>query len=108
LAVPASQVNNRHIYEAIKERSIKRVFIGLYRVAASVGHDKFYTVRGVEASYTNWFPGKPDNYAGNEGCGELVYKAPYLKYGADVAGKWDDIPCYGHSRHFICQLSFQN
>ena len=108
LAVPTSSSNNYRIYEAIKSRNIGRAFIGLYRVDKNLGSNKFYNVRGIEAGYSNWHSGQPSNSAGGiEACTEVMYKSPYFNSGRDVVGTWNDLPCSGFPRHYVCQISFQ-
>ncbi|XP_062607293.1 perlucin-like protein [Saccostrea cucullata] len=45
------------------------------------------------ATYTNWGPGLPDNYANNEDCGTLWNHYGFL---------WNDKYC-GHHVNFICE-----
>ncbi|CAG2195259.1 COLEC12 [Mytilus edulis] len=44
-------------------------------------------------TFTNWFPGQPDNNHDNQNCLQLVKKFGY---------KWDDFPC-GRLHAFICE-----
>ncbi|CAB4015045.1 signal peptide, CUB and EGF-like domain-containing 2, partial [Paramuricea clavata] len=73
-----------------------------------LGTNKIYTVHGVEPSYTNWLPGEPNDSGGIEDCVELVYKSRFWKNGGDVGGQWNDLPCNGYPRHFVCQMSSQS
>jgi hypothetical protein len=58
-------------------------YIGLHDKVTQGTHE---WVTGEAVSYTNWFPGEPNNYGGVEDCG-LMY--------AD--GAWNDTPCTGQS-----------
>ena len=106
LAVPTNSTNNRHIYEAIKARSIGVVYIGLYRVDKNLGYNKFYDVRGIEARYSNWYSAEPNNLGGREACTEMIYKSQHFYGGREVAGKWNDLSCSGYTRHYVCQVSY--
>ena len=107
LAVPTNSINNRHIYEATKARNIGEIFVGLYRVDKNLGSNKFYNVRGIEPRYSNWYSAEPNNEGGGEACTILIYKSPHFHGGRDVVGKWNDLPCSGYPRHYVCQVSFQ-
>jgi hypothetical protein len=87
----------------MKAINVHTAFIGLYRVANGLGTNKFYTVRGVEPTYTNWFPAQPSDSGGNEDCAEMI--PAHWKYGGDVGGQWNDLPCH-YPRHYVCQMSF--
>ena len=89
------------------QSSIGTVFIGLYRVDKNLGSNKFYDVRGIEARYSNWYSAEPNNSGGGEACTELIYKSQDFKAARDVNGKWNDLPCNGYPRHYVCQVSFQ-
>ena len=99
LAVPKSTENNRHIYEALKQRKVNRAWIGVYRGAGN----KFYTVRDVEISYTNWSNGEPNNSGGEEDCAEIWYEKGVSNFDVEDGG-WNDLPCSNYFRHFICQM----
>ncbi|CAB4044916.1 mannan-binding lectin [Paramuricea clavata] len=107
MAVPSNATNNQHIYQAMKSNNVGTAYIGFYRVSNGLETNKFYTVRGVEASYTNWLAGEPNNSGAKEDCVELVYKSPFWKNGGDVGGQWNDLPCKGYPRHYVCETSFQ-
>jgi hypothetical protein len=94
LAVPRSKENEQRIYEAMKERKVSRVYIGVYRGTGDF-RNKFYTVENdVETSYTNWAVDEPSNGGGHEDCVEIIVQT----------SGWNDFPCSGHPRHFICEL----
>ncbi|CAB4002646.1 Hypothetical predicted protein [Paramuricea clavata] len=106
LAVPTSKINNLHIFQAMKASNVHKAFIGLYKVADGLGTNTFYTVRGVEPTYTNWYPGQPSDSGGNEDCGEML--PAHSTSGGDVGGQWNDLPCNDRfPRHYVCQTSFQ-
>ena len=106
--MPTSKINNQHIYEIIKASNVGTAYIGLFREDKGLQTNKFYTVRGVEPSYTNWLTGEPNDSGGNEDCVEMVFKSPFLKNGSEGGGKWNDLPCNGFPRHFVCQMSSQS
>ena len=94
LAVPRSKENEQHIYEAMKEREVTKAHIGVYRGTGDL-RNKFYAVENdVETSYTNWAVDEPSNSGGHEDCVEIIVQ---------ISG-WNDLPCSGHPRHFICEL----
>ena len=105
--MPRNMANNLHIYEAMKGRNVDMAFIGARRGKGSL-KTKFYSVGGVELSFTNWYPKEPNNE--NEGCVEIIYKTNYKSYQKngtqDFGGKWNDKSC-GTSRRYICQLSLE-
>ncbi|VDI36192.1 Hypothetical predicted protein [Mytilus galloprovincialis] len=51
-----------------------------------------------EFNYTDWAPGQPDNYAGNENCLHLY---------ATQAMKWNDMTCTYKNR-FICEKEYSD
>ena len=78
---------NYAIWNVAKEKSLIHPFIGLVRHRDK----KFYTVKGIKPSYTNWAPGEPNN-PDREHCGHYYFNN----------GKWNDDPC-SSNYHFICQ-----
>ena len=93
LAVPRSKENEQHIYEAMKEREVTKAHIGVYRGTGDL-RNTFYTVENdVETSYTNWVD-EPSNSGGHEDCVEIIVQT----------GGWNDLPCSGYPRNFICEL----
>ncbi|XP_054742940.1 perlucin-like [Anastrepha obliqua] len=61
-------------------------------------HDGKFVWNGAENeefTFTNWLPGMPDNWRGDEHCVEIGFKE---------LGKWNDNRCRYH-RHFICEVS---
>ena len=96
LAVPTSTSNNQHILEAMRSQGVTKAYIGLYRVASGLGNNKFYTVGGFVPSYTNWNTNEPNNSGGHEDCVDIW-----------PGGHWNDLPCQGYPRHYICQISFR-
>ena len=103
LAVPTSHTINQYIYNLLRRKGIDKAFIGLYRVHWSVPGSPFYTVFGAKPSFTKWHNGEPSNSGGREGCTELVHRASFWG-GGDHGGEWNDLPCTGYSRHYVCQL----
>lgn len=100
MAVPKTKENNQHIYEALREHNINRAWIGLHRGTGNLSN-KFYTVGNVEVSYINWSNDEPNNSGGREGCVEIWG----IEGSGDSNGKWNDLSCSGHPRHFICHFS---
>ena len=86
----------------MKSNKTQTVWIGLYKVASGLGANKFYTVNGEEASYTNWKQLEPNDFGGEEDCVELVYMASYFT--GDVGGKWNDNSCdKKQAKNYVCQ-----
>jgi Lectin C-type domain len=46
---------------------------------------------GSSSSYTQWAPGEPNSYGGNEDCTEML-----------MDGTWNDLDCSDH-RGFVCE-----
>ena len=44
--------------------------------------------------YSNWLPGQPDNYGGNENCMHIISGDP---------GKWNDAPCDYRGHITMCE-----
>ncbi len=97
LAVPSSLENNKHIYQAIKERNFATAWIGVHKVG-----ETFHTIHGGEITFKNWYDGEPSG--GAEYCVELMY-TPLWKKHDDAGGKWNDATCSPTNRYYICQLS---
>ena len=103
MAVPENSDMNEKIYQVLKSRNVGTVWIGVYRD----DNDKFITVSGADISYTNWFPGEPNNVGGNEDCAQLVNIVYWnANYGGGV-GRWNDAPCKRSYAYYICELKTQ-
>lgn len=66
----------------------------VFRWSTSGGSDLL-----AENTYSNWYPGEPNNQGGNEDCMHMMTK-----------GQWNDLPCdqtYYHMR-FVCQRYANN
>ena len=109
LVVPRNASDIMKIYETMKTESVCTAYIGLYRVAAGLGHT-FYTVRGAAPKYTYWYKGEveePNDYGGDEDCVEMVNKVWYFRGSqVDLRGAWNDVHCNGGQK-FVCELSFK-
>ncbi len=104
LAVPENSDINEKIYQVLKSRNIGTVWIGVHRHA----NDKFITVSGTDVSYTNWYPGEPNNGGGNEDCVQMVSIVYWnTKYGA-AAGRWNDASCTASRSNYVCELNFKS
>ena len=98
LAVPTNSDINNQIYQVIKQLGLPTVWIGVYRG----DNGSFITVNGVNILYTNWYPGKPNNF--NEDCVELMNVALW-KADIGAAGRWNDVPCSVSYRYYVCERS---
>ncbi|CAC5417437.1 unnamed protein product [Mytilus coruscus] len=58
-----------------------------------------WAATGKDFTYTNWFPGDPDNWKTGENCLELTWLD-------GIPGKWNDQDCSFVS-HFICEMDQQ-
>lgn len=96
LALPTNANNNHRIFQIMTSKGAHRAWIGFYRVANGLGNNKVYTVTGVSPSYTSWAQHEPNNAGGKEDCVEMIPGA-----------RWNDLPCSGHPRRYVCQISFQ-
>ncbi|GFR96298.1 metalloendopeptidase [Elysia marginata] len=54
----------------------------------------FVTATGEPAEFTKWGGVEPNNYGNREDCTEM-----------NKASTWNDLPCTGYTRHFICQAN---
>ncbi|RUS81615.1 hypothetical protein EGW08_010628 [Elysia chlorotica] len=54
----------------------------------------FVTVTGEPVAFTKWGGVEPNNYGNREDCTEI-----------NKAGTWNDLPCTGYLRHFVCQTN---
>ena len=82
----------------MKKLGMPTVWIGVYRG----DNASLITVNGVDVSYTNWYPGEPNNIDGTENCVELMSVS---LWNADVgaAGRWNDVPCSFSYRYYVCE-----
>ena len=90
---------NEKMYQIMKSRKITTAWIGVHRHVSG----KFITVSGVDISFTNWYPGEPNNNAGSEDCVELMNKVSWVN-DVDASGKWNDLDCSDSSCYYICEL----
>ena len=103
LAVPENSDINDKIYQVLKTRNIGTVWIGVHRD----NNDNFITVSGANVSYTNWYPGEPNNAGGNEDCVKMMNIVNWnTNYGA-AAGRWNDAPCTYSKTYYVCELKTQ-
>lgn len=64
-----------------------------------IGIEGFYVWDGDSSTYTNWYPGEPNNSQGNEDCVEDRFADPTQgKY----SQQWNDFPCT-QQNPFICE-----
>ena len=87
-------INSRAENQAIGTRSSHTMFIGLHRDPKD--QSRWLWVDGSRPTFTNWYPGEPNNHGGGEACVELYPQ----KHGL----KWNDFPCSG-PRRYICETS---
>ena len=99
MAAPTTSENNQYIYEAIKDRNIPTVWIGVHRVGK-----KYHTVHGGEITFNKWLPGEP---SGDGDCVELINR-PLWNKNEDAAGSWNDLGCSYSDRYYICQRLSNN
>ena len=55
-----------------------------------------YLSSGKEPSFSNWYPGQPDDWRSGEDCVQFWFP------GASKLGKWNDNACK-NSRHYVCE-----
>lgn len=89
LAVPRNNEENNAIWRDAQRRGLSYPFIGLLRHQDK----KFYTIKGVKPSYTNWGTKEP-NGPNSEHCEHFL----------SSSAKWNDISCTNRY-HFVCQKS---
>ena len=89
---------NEKMYQIMKSRKITTAWIGVHRHVSG----KFITVSGVDVSFTNWYPGKPDNYGGVQDCVEFINMVWWVN--GEGAGRWNDVDCSGSGYYHICEL----
>lgn len=86
------------VYNGLVGTNRSDLWIGLSDIAQE---GLFKLVDGSTPTYTNWYPGNPDDGYSNEDCAEMNYG----DYAHD--GHWNDFPCdngYGRVTGFICEL----
>lgn len=81
----------------------KQVFLGLVDPAKKP--KVFQWVDNSPLNYTNWQPGQPDDFGGNQFCGTIVTSlATNAFYKNWTVGKWDDVDC-SLPYDGICQMT---
>ncbi|XP_018017012.1 macrophage mannose receptor 1 [Hyalella azteca] len=92
-----SEDENKFILDSIQD-DYKNTWIGL--IALDNGS---YTswVDGNLITYTNWYPGEPNNQFGLEDCVGMMYS-----YAGAGQGQWDDMPCDNIER-YVCKTQFK-
>ncbi|RWS18611.1 ladderlectin-like protein, partial [Leptotrombidium deliense] len=70
-------------------------YLGATRVP---GTDKWQWPNGKIMEYSNWNPGEPNNWRGNENCIQFYNNIGY-------PGKWNDYGCY-KGEYTFCQIEF--
>ncbi|GFR77938.1 metalloendopeptidase [Elysia marginata] len=87
IAFPTSQEEN----VLLKSFTPNRIFLGISDLAEE---GRFVTHTGDTLGFTKWSRSQPDNYRYSEDCVEMF-----------KTSTWNDLPCTGRRRHFICQAN---
>ena len=83
-----SELENNFISYQLNKKK-QRFWIGAQRKT----NRSWLWTDGSSFDYENFFPGKPENFLGNQSC---------LDIGFNVRDSWDDQPC-GHQLPFVCK-----
>lgn len=78
-----------------RQQSSRHFWIGLQRVPFD--HSVWVWVDGSPLTFSDWYPGQPDNYRQEEFCGEMYVLQ--VRYGVV---KWNDLNC-SRASSFICE-----
>ena len=94
LVEPDTEAENVYVHDKMHE-----AFYGKWRYIGGSDEetegDWKWGENGGSVSFTNWWPGEPNNKYG-EDCMEMRYW-----------GKWNDVDCY-NDNHYICERSVDN
>ena len=94
LAVPANMWENNAIFQKLKSKSMGSAWLGVVRI----WNLDFYSICGVEVSYTNWDKGEPNNLNSSENCVEVL--DPSQNKFALMS--WNDQDC-NNVLHYVCE-----
>jgi len=87
-------ITNESDYNAASESCVNsRCWIGLFRRSYNICNDSFAWSSNSSSSYRNWVTCNPDNYNGNENCGELLDNSVYKGF--------NDVACT-QAQAFLC------
>ena len=94
LAVPANMWENNAIFQKLKSKLMGSAWLGVVRI----WHLDFYTICGVEVSYTNWDKGEPNNLNSSENCVEMLNPTQNKL----ALMTWNDQDC-NDVLHYVCE-----
>jgi len=83
LAVVSDQATQNFLNDLMQQGSRVAYWVGAYRIADH-GDNQFVWVDGTPMTFTNWYPGEPNNMGGNENRIDI----------SRATGRWNDIPKY--------------
>ncbi|XP_015421708.1 PREDICTED: pulmonary surfactant-associated protein D-like [Myotis davidii] len=89
LPSPRSEAENHALQQLVDIENKGAAFLSM---TLSKVEGKFTYPGGAPLVYTNWSPGEPNNYGGNQYCVEMY-----------TTGKWNDVPCEV-TRLVICEF----
>ncbi|WKY06620.1 hypothetical protein Q1695_006644 [Nippostrongylus brasiliensis] len=106
LATIHSKEENDLLYSLSKDPSVTTatyrayIWIGLEKIDG-----KFQWLDGSPVDYTNWGPGEPNNYRGEESCTQFSQLT--LSYGSMDPRGWNDYYCFEEIRGYACEKNVQ-